>query len=720
MLLVYANDIDVTANVKANSIRITEQLNNRANTCSFVVDQATIGEGAKIEIFEGFTLTQQANSGQAVLNVDKTFEFQQKFRPGDEIILKIKGAGQVRKTILSINHTAKTVTLTSNLSANIANGSKCGRLVFAGVTMKNPDEEIGFTGTFSYKVNATDWTKIFDAKNIVQTYADQYSREIFGRLIYEFTANDWQTNLDLFESAWTNAGVALTMVADTTDRIQGTNSMKTGVTGAGTATWTKTITSADLSNADNFRFWWKVAAGYGVRISSVKFRIGTNASNYFEGSSSWIGDAEEDCWNFESFRFDTATVVGTPNQAAVTWLQIEVVATGSISSGNIHFDHALATAGGFTLKNSIRGDRKFEDVRVSYKKPTVFVEDIAKLQNFFWFIDYERDFHFFKQNTSPTPFSISDTSENYDDLSITADISQLKNRQTVRGGEAIDVVPYTQDELCDGKVESWRLDYKPKNLEIWVDTTGTGTSFVQKTVGVENLVDPASVDYVFNFNEKIVRRASDSILPNGTIFRRVYNPYKPIRVRVKDDASITAMKALLGGDGIFDGAVINDESIKDWNEARTRAKAEIQAYSNPVVTATFKTEKDGLRAGQIIRIVDSSRGIDQEFLIQKVSKSSKLNELWTYSVDCGSTMFGLVEFFQLLLKRSEKLLIDVSEIVDIVQNIDEVLVLTDVWTFAVKPNVFYVHSRNGQYSHTLNFTEGGTSNDAYLDFCQLA
>lgn len=67
------------------------------------------------------------------------------------------------------------------------------------------------------------------------------------------------------------------------------------------------------------------------------------------------------------------------------------------------------------------------------------------------------------------------------------------------------------------------------------------------------------------------------------------------------------MKALLGGDGIFDGAVINDESIKDWNEARLRAKAEIQAYSNPILTATFKTEKDGLHAGQIIRIVDSSR-----------------------------------------------------------------------------------------------------------------
>jgi hypothetical protein len=62
------------------------------------------------------------------------------------------------------------------------------------------------------------------------------------------------------------------------------------------------------------------------------------------------------------------------------------------------------------------------------------------------------------------------------------------------------------------------------------------------------LDDPASFDYLFNFNEKIVRRASDTIPPDGAIFRRKYYPYKSIRVRVKDDVSIAAMKGLLGGD----------------------------------------------------------------------------------------------------------------------------------------------------------------------------
>lgn len=56
------------------------------------------------------------------------------------------------------------------------------------------------------------------------------------------------------------------------------------------------------------------------------------------------------------------------------------------------------------------------------------------------------------------------------------------------------------------------------------------------------------------------------------------------------------MKALLGGDGIFDGAVINDASLRTFDEARARAKAEIKAYANPVLTATFTSETDGLES----------------------------------------------------------------------------------------------------------------------------
>lgn len=57
-------------------------------------------------------------------------------------------------------------------------------------------------------------------------------------------------------------------------------------------------------------------------------------------------------------------------------------------------------------------------------------------------------------------------------------------------------------------------------------------------------------------------------------------------------------------------------------------------------------------------------------------------------------MFGLIEFFQLLLRRSENLLIDVSEIVDIVKTIDEVVTIGESWTLTKKERPFFATPLN--------------------------
>jgi len=181
----------------------------------------------------------------------------------------------------------------------------------------------------------------------------------------------------------------------------------------------------------------------------------------------------EDCWSYDSFEIADGVKTGTPNLASIAYYEYQWTVSTSIAIGGIKFDQISLTTGSFTLKNVMRGDTLYGDIRAQYKKPTILLEELAKLQKVYWYIDYERDIHFFEQESYTCPMEITDTSEVYGDLSITADISQLKNRQVVRGGEAVDAFTYTQDEVTDGKLESWRLDYKPKGLQIWVDTTGT-------------------------------------------------------------------------------------------------------------------------------------------------------------------------------------------------------------------------------------------------------
>jgi len=56
-------------------------------------------------------------------------------------------------------------------------------------------------------------------------------------------------------------------------------------------------------------------------------------------------------------------------------------------------------------------------------------------------------------------------------------------------------------------------------------------------------------------------------------------------------------------------------------------------------------------------------------------------------------MFGLIEFFQLLLKKADSFSIDVSELVDIVVNQDEVITITDAVINTKKSDVFLAASK---------------------------
>jgi hypothetical protein len=212
------------------------------------------------------------------------------------------------------------------------------------------------------------------------------------------------------------------------------------------------------------------------------------------------------------------------------------------------------------------------------------------------------------------------------------------------------------------------------------------TSFTERTVGVENLVDEASVDFVFSFQEKTVRNASYAVLPEGDIIRFDYYPYMPIRVQVTDPTSVAAMKLLTGGDGIYDGAPITDLSIRSFEEARQRANAEIDAYKNGVVTISFETDTDGLDAGQVIRITDSQRGIDDTYLIQQIKRKPEQGARATYSVQASTSLFGMIEFLQLLLKRSETD-INQNEIVDILVALNEIVTIADAYVLTQKDKV---------------------------------
>jgi len=676
MLTVYAAGVDISTSVSPEGFAVTEQMNNRRNTCNFTTIKTKVAQGQSIYAYATLDLVKGSNSGTAVLFVQDTFSDAGKYRVNDQIILDIKGTNEAKYTIQAIDNTLKTITLTTNLSFNVLTTTKIGVLLFAGVVVNSPEAEIGVSGFFEYAVQCVDWAVLYDRKDVVQQYVSQYSREMCGRIVYEFCAPDTQVDIDFFESAWTATGVALTMANDATDRIQGLYSQKTGTSGAGAALWTKTFTALDLSAQKHARFWWKASAGYGGMVTALKLRLGADASNYFEYTLANIGAAYEDCWNYESVILSSyASKTGSPNLNAIAWAQIALTCSAAIPTNNLRFDHLLATTGSFTLQKCQRGGAKFGDIRSQYTKPSALTEQFAKNQTYFWYIDNDRDLNFFPSSNNPAPYSLSNAAgaatNNYIDLVIDTDISKLVNRQTVRGGLAPDSNLYTQTLAFDGQRTSFPLDYPPSTFALTVGG-------VAQTVGAEGYTDETTVQWVYNFSNKLCRKTAATATPtNGTAGVATYYPYKPIRVRATNPASITTMKALTGGDGIYDGPVINDPSIPSFADARTRALAEVNQWGNAIQTATWKTDQDGLHAGMTISIRDDSRGVNGSFLIQKVDVKQKFGARFTYSVTAGSTMFGLIEFFQLLFKKTQQINLDPNEIIDAVLNVDDTITIVD-------------------------------------------
>lgn len=594
MIKYYANNVDITSSVQRETLSLTEQANNRRNTAKFTVIGTAISEATLIDIWKLTKSSAALSAGVSSFVVDDIFKNNDFFRAGDRIVLGLKTANEEYVTIQSVTKATSTILLTSTTRYTHAKGDLIGKKLFSGMTLKNPREEIGKSDVLTYSVDCSDNSSIYDTHNVVDTYVSMYAREILGRIVYKYTANDSQNDISDLETtgALTASGVAVTPVLDSTDKIYKNNSLQIGSSAAGNAIYTNTFSAIDCSVYDRMRFWLKMPSLPSNWVSGITVKLISSAGNYFQ----WTDAVQYDSvWSYDSFDFSRATIVGTPVRTAITSFELTLVATKTIPVGTFKIDHIYLSKGGFTLRGTQRGNILFKDVRAQYKKPTVLTEALSKNDGYIWFVDNDRDLRYFDAETRFSPFNVvAPSGLYYGQLKITADITNLKNRVVVRGGIAPSDFLYTQKHVCDGKETSYRLDYPPKGLVVYTSTDGGVTWSAPRTVGVENLVSDTSVEFLFNFSEKTVRNGSISALTAGVVIRFDYYPYKEVRVSAQDDISIARMKGLLGGDGIFDGAVINDASFRTFDEARARAKAEIAAYSNPVLTATFVTESDGL------------------------------------------------------------------------------------------------------------------------------
>lgn len=302
-----------------------------------------------------------------------------------------------------------------------------------------------------------------------------------------------------------------------------------------------------------------------------------------------------------------------------------------------------------------------DQIAFNYVQPSQALRKIADETSSNWYIDYNKDIHYFPLVTNPAPFNITSASNKYINLKINKNSKQIKNRVYVRGGTKLSDFT-TYNEVGDGEKTQFVLPDKPHDVTVEVDR---GAGYIEESVGIKN-VDTTGYDWYLNYQEKYLEQDSGEIVLGNTDKLRVTYKYDiPILVALENQASIEEF-------GVHEFLIV-DKSITTTESARSRASAELTDYANNLIEGSFETYEPGFVSGQYINISLPAYGINSDYLVQRVSARSfgAGNYKYTVSIASAKTM-GIIRFLiELLEDNKNRVEVDNNEVVD------ELLIYTD-------------------------------------------
>ena len=304
-------------------------------------------------------------------------------------------------------------------------------------------------------------------------------------------------------------------------------------------------------------------------------------------------------------------------------------------------------------------------IAFNYEYPSKCLQQLAELINYDWYVDENKDVHFFSKGAVTSPFSLTDISGNfvYDSLQLNSNLTNLRNTIIVRGGQYLGSLT-SEKQTADGQAITYKQGYQYNTVFVKIN----GTS---KTVGVDNIDDPTTKDCLYNYNEKFVRFPDSSKPTAGQVVEVGGYPYIPVIVKVKDVISVAQF-------GTREFKII-DNSIDSKQGARDRAQAEIASWAQTLNEGSFDTYISGLDTGQQININSTIRGVNQDYIISRISTQMRSPTDFIHSVTLVTTKtFGMVEFLQkLLMDKDKEIKISSGEVLDEVESANEIIEMTD-------------------------------------------
>ncbi len=778
-MYVYIGGVDRSEQVQFDSLNIEDEQQDRTKKMEFTLIAPPLpADYAEVRAFMGFPIL-SATSNTVTLNISYFANNQGMYRVGELFYVRVNTSNENYGIITGIDNNAGKlrITVSANWASTPTAGQVGGTLRFAGNAIDRADENETILQNITYKVSCVGYSRIFDKELINDSFQNRDARYIINDFCNTtINLNDEINPMEYVDNTaaaadWVLAAPALAPTIDTSDYREGTRSCSFSWTHTGSAPrWRCNGTTRDDSAYTGVAsgqptkgvlgFWYKCANFTAITSMEIQYGsdLGANMIRCFITPTS-------NNWTYAELALKDGILSGTPNWLLASVIRIIINET---SASSVKFD-------GFRLLEDkfihhypfVQETSLLDNFNVSRLKPTEVMQRLADTFAWSWYIDNERKIHFFSQETNTAPFSITETSNNFNNLAISYDLSRLVNKQVVEGGEETGTVLYSEVKEGNGTQREWITKNKFKGLLISVDkntstltaTTGTTTTsvtttaphglavgdyitnrtrsnavrrvlttptttsytvdavtgqvsgdtlskFVAQTVGVEGINTDAGYNYMSNYNQKSIRDSSAEVtLTAGQFLLFKYYEVVPVIVQRFSADSIASMKSVLGyTNGIFEGQKITDRTIQSSFEAAAFADAILDKYSNVVITATFETDYDGLKAGMLIHLKDTANGtrnIDRDFLVQTVS--AQRIDRWStfrYKVTCSTLLFGMVELLTQMLRIGRNIDVDADAVVSNLLDGLEQLSIVDgsSYTVVAVPFKYAPSSNNGIYN----------------------
>lgn len=297
----------------------------------------------------------------------------------------------------------------------------------------------------------------------------------------------------------------------------------------------------------------------------------------------------------------------------------------------------------------------------NYSNGNVGMNYLTDVTGLNWEIDNLKKLNFFDRSTYTAPFSLTDISHNYKDLSVKKSRSNYRNRQYIRAGTdtsaeiALEKPTPKPDGVSKTFVVRLPIALKPRIFINAVEVPATD-------IGVNGLDKDKKFYFTYNSNT-ITQDNSQTILLDTQVLTVTYKGLYPLLVVADSPGQVSARKVIEGGSGVHEN-IIQESNLDTRQAAMDFAQGKLEKYGIIPKVVTFNTYDKGLRAGQLLPISNTKHNLSGTFLIDSVSGRND-GVLTLYAVRCldGASVGGWEQLFKTLLQGNKKLVIRENEVV---------------------------------------------------------